>query len=157
MMKYILGLLLLVGISSADFIRDDVKEIVIDTSTNLIWQDEEYTQAEVDAYNSDKNDESEKALHWDSAIDYCEKLTFAEHNDWRLPNFNELHTIADKSSSGFVINPVFKNFIDKYYWSSTTYNNSTGNAWQVCFHCGDSREWSKADTRYVRCVRSAGN
>ena len=36
-------------------------------------------------------------LYWYDAIDACENLQFAGHDDWRLPNINELMSIVDHS------------------------------------------------------------
>ncbi|WP_421900741.1 DUF1566 domain-containing protein [Maridesulfovibrio sp.] len=82
-----------------------------DKATGLIWQ----------------QSDSIKKLNWEEALSYCEKLTHAGRNDWRLPNVKELQSIVDysrspKTSGTAAIDPIFK-ITDKesYYWSSTTH------------------------------------
>jgi len=152
-------LLIMIGLSisiQADrFSRDDTTNIVTDTTTNLQWQDEPYTQAEEDAYNDNK--EEGKVLYWQSAIDYCEALELGGKDDWRLPNFNELYYIADRSryNNAIYLNS-FDNVVSNYYWSSTTYASVSDNAWIVNFNDGDDGNYGKSYSYFVRCVR-AGN
>jgi len=155
MKKSILILFVLINLANADFIRDDDKGIVLDTSTNLIWQDEPYTSAEATAYSNDT--ESGKALHWASAISYCENLTYGTYSNWHLPNFNELYKIADRSKYNPTINSAFVNVVARRYWSSTTYASDTSYAWSVYFNDGNDYNYDKTYTDYVRCVRPADN
>jgi len=85
--------LIMIGISVsvwADFSRDDARQIVTDNNTGLQYQDD------VSRY-----------LNWTDAIGYCETLTLGSHTDWRLPNFNELYFIADRSKSNPAIDSIF--------------------------------------------------
>lgn len=148
MKKSISSLLLLVSLASGDFIRDDSKSIVLDTSTNLIWQDD----------NRTTGDENRKT--WENAISFCESLDFAGYNDWHLPNYNELHSLVNRR----IYNPpkiseVFQNKVSNNYWSSTTYASDTSKAWSVYFRYGNGTYRDKTDTDYVyvRCVRLADN
>lgn len=148
MMKSILGLLLLVGISSAEYLRDDTKEIVLDTTTNLMWQD----------------DATPAAMNWTAAISYCEGIGLAGYSDWRLPNFNELYMLADRSTHTPSISPVFQNVVGDavgdIYWTSTTKDAVTTDAWGVDFNKGNDAVTNnfKTNSHYVRCVRpAAGN
>jgi Protein of unknown function (DUF1566) len=36
-----------------------------------------------------------KGLSWQQALAWCEDLTLAGHDDWRLPNAKELPSIVD--------------------------------------------------------------
>lgn len=132
-------LLIMIGLSflQADYIRDVTKEVVLDTTTNMMWQD--------DATPASKT--------WLDAIDYCEASSLGGFNNWRLPNVNELYTIADKTTSSPAINPVFTNVVSSLYWSSTTYARDTTHARWVRFDFGSSNTSLKTATRYVRCVR----
>jgi len=153
-------LLILIGLSVVSqaerFTRDATTMVVTDAQTNLQWQDEEYTQAEQDAYNN--NTESGKVLDWTSAITYCEDLTFGGKDDWRLPNFNELYYIADRTSSPALLDPalssVFVNVISSAYWSSTTHASDTNSAWVVVFSNGGDNNVNKTYSVFVRCVRA---
>ena len=149
-------LLIMIGLSVASqaqrFTRDATTQIVTDTQTHLQWQDEPYTQAEKDAYNA--NTEEGKVLFWTSAIDYCEALDFGGKDDWRLPNFNELYYIADRSIYDPALSSVFTNVVSSRYWSSTTYASRSSNAWYVDFNNGDDDYWfDKSNSLFVRCVR----
>ncbi len=123
----------------AEFLRDATKEIVLDTKTNLVWQD---------------NSEAKTITKtWSEAISYCENLTFASYDDWRLPNINELKTIVDSSRYSPAIKSQFVNVASSYYWSSTTYASYTSYAWFVYFNVGGTDDYDKALSGYVRCVR----
>ncbi len=144
MKRSISGLLLIVGLSSAlladgRFVRDDVKEVVTDTKTNLMWQDNS------DAKTLKKN--------WEDAIDYCEDLNFGGYDDWHLPNYNELYSLADRSRYNPSIDPAFKNVVSGGYWSSATGASNTSGAWLVNFGNGGGSWGGKSGTYYVRCVR----
>jgi hypothetical protein len=137
MMKNILiiTLLLLTNIQ-ADLIRDDKSKVINDTTTFLMWQD----------------DEASKIVKktWTEAIDYCESLSFAGFDDWRLPNLNELYSIGDNST----IKNIFVNVSPSYYWSSTTNASNTSIARNVFFLNGNDSNGNKRDNNYVRCVRN---
>ena len=134
-------LLIMIGLSlvQAEFLREDINVtagVVLDTKTSLMWQDE-----------------VDKALHWESAIGYCESLEYGGYSDWRLPNFNELYALADRSIYNPALSPVFQNVVSSGYWSSTTVASVTSYAWCVYFHNGYDGWRGKTRTRYVRCVR----
>ena len=120
----------------ADFSK--VGNIVTDSSTKLQWQD--------DAVGS--------TMTWQSAIDHCEALVLDTHEDWRLPNKNELISIVDYSKNNSSIDSHFQNIISSYYWSSTSYARYTNNAWYVYFGNGYTYYNNKNDSNYVRCVRA---
>ena len=73
---------------TAGFSRDDAKNVVTDSVYKLMWQD---------------GDEIFKG-DYDKAIKYCENLTFAGFEDWRLPTLNELLSITDDSRYNPAIN-----------------------------------------------------
>jgi hypothetical protein len=80
------------------FVRDDKKEVVIDKTRHLMWQD--------------NNDPDSYKLSLLEAKNYCKSLKLGGFNDWRAPTIKELITIEDITKtnpaivSGFVnINP----------------------------------------------------
>ena len=136
MKKIIIALLGLSVALLADLTRDDSTQIVTDNSTTLQWQDDT---------NITKS--------WTEAISYCEALTLGGHSDWRLPNFNELYSIADHSKRDPAIDNTFINVVSRIYWSSTTVVGYVGFAWYVGFYFGDGYWVSKSNGYFVRCVR----
>jgi len=91
------------GIDNTRMIRDNKYGIVVDTSTDLQWQDNEISVE----------------MNWNSAKQYCKKLSL-NGKGWRLPNKKELHTILDKSQKEYPsISKVFLNTAEYYYWTST--------------------------------------
>lgn len=133
-------LLITIGISSflwADFSRNDSIGIVTDSSTRLQWQDNQTV-----------------SKTWREAINYCETLTLGGYSDWRLPNFNELYSIVDKTKSDSAIDTTFQNVLSDQYWSSSTVVSGKGYAWDVDFTYGYTYWAAKSKSYYVRCVRS---
>jgi hypothetical protein len=119
----------------ADFVRDNSLEVVNDTSTNLIWQDNK------EAATVEKD--------WSDAKEYCANLTLAGYSDWYLPTIHILESIVDKSNTP-KIKSSFQNVASdqySYYWSSS-------NMWLVNFDDdGSSNFNNKTYSYYVRCVR----
>ncbi|MCK4792923.1 MAG: DUF1566 domain-containing protein [Desulfobacteraceae bacterium] len=123
-------------VSSGNLV-DNGNGMVTDTSTGLMWQ--QATAGEMD---------------WESAISYCENLSLAGHNDWRLPNIKELHSIVDYSKWRPTIDTLyFPNTVSSHYWSATTNSSLTHIAFGVYFEYGGIGNTSKYTTNYVRAVR----
>ncbi len=107
---------------------------ITDAATGLTW-----TQSD-----------NGEAVDWDSALSYCETLSLAGSDDWRLPNIKELHSIVDYDRSpdttdSPAIDPLF-NLTEitneagepdyGFYWSSTTliaYPNNVDAATYISF------------------------
>ncbi len=138
-----------------NFVRDNTKEVVIDTETCLMWQDN------IDTKTVQKT--------WQEAINYCDDLNFANFNDWRLPNINELYTTFDTYEYGKGFKSVFVN-VDWEYWSSTTiasttrssrgpiiddnsHSGSSDYAWTMYDYRGAPSSSIKSYTDNIRCVR----
>jgi len=85
-------------------------------------------------------------MPWEDAIDACEGLSYAEHNDWRLPNINELHSIMFIMLTGQQIDYNFFTLYNTYYWSSTTYAVYTLAAWITEFVTGLTYAADKEET-----------
>jgi len=133
------------GVSPAPtYIRDSSKEVVLDTSSGLMWQDDSTAKTTTKT--------------WTDAIDYCETQigsggTFAGYADWRLPNYNELYQLADRNRSNPAISQEFQNYISSNYWSSSTFDPDTDIAWYVHFGYGKDDGDYKTNSLHVRCVR----
>jgi hypothetical protein len=74
--------------------------------------------------------------------------------DWRLPNVNELESLIDASrdSPALPLNHPFIN-VQTLYWSSTTYEANTSNAWYVDMTDGIVSTTGRGLGNYVWPVR----
>ena len=133
-------LLLMIGLSMlhAELTRDATTGIVTDSTTGLMWQDNEVGTL----------------INWQGAIDRCEALTLGTHSDWRLPNINELTSLVDDTRYDPAISSEFQNTISNFYWSSTTDADVTDHAWILYFGYGFQYYGNKTNNNYVRCVRA---
>ncbi len=106
--------------------RDNSDGTVTDEATGLTWQ----------------KADSGKPMDWKAALAHAEGLTFAGHDDWRLPSVKELQSIVDyerapdarqASKRGPAIDPIFDLTTDESWaWSSTTHVENQF-AYYVCF------------------------
>lgn len=91
--------------------------------------------------------------NWADANSYCDSLTLADNNDWRLPTKQELASIVEDFSTDISINEnVFSNTEPKHYWSSDSYGASLH--WYVHFEIGHEGYAQDFNEGYgARCVR----
>ena len=92
---------------------------------------------------------------WEEALDWAAGLTFAGYSDWQLPNLRQLQSLVDAGRDNPAIDETYFPLtrVD-YYWTGTTFNNQTGNAWTVSFFMGDNIGRAKVNLSYVRPVRT---
>ncbi len=121
------------------YTRDDNKEIVTDSITNLQWQDD--VAAEF------------VAKSWTRAKTYCTELTLGGYSDWRLPSIDELMYIADRSRRYPAIDPTFQNVSSANYWSSTSVVGYENDAWYASFSYGGDYWYTMTEVNHIRCVR----
>ncbi len=117
---------------------------VTDTNTGLIW--------EIKTDDGGPRD-MDNAYTWQEALAYCENLLHADHDDWRLPNRNELQSIIDYNRYGPSLDPVFPFIRPSSNWSSDTNADTPSNAWIVNFYNGDVSTIGKDNECYVHAVR----
>jgi hypothetical protein len=122
---------------------------ITDSSTGLMWE-----VKPDDGGSRDKDN----TYNWQQALAYCENLTLAGYDDWRLPNRNELQSIVDYSRFNPAIDPIFSYTVSSYYWSSTSsysvYPDYPEFAWLVHFYDGLIDGLIKfPSSHYVRAVR----
>jgi hypothetical protein len=147
---------------------------ITDLNTGLMWEKK--------SDDGSIHDQDDLYTWWDAFSVLIAALNqgsgFAGHTDWRVPNINELRSIAVGESpvgcSNPAVEPAFNNNCmpgctvttcscqwssvhnSLYYWSSTSYTDppSDNNAWDVLFWCG---AWTEARSKFtklgVRAVR----
>jgi hypothetical protein len=103
---------------------------------------------------------------WDQAIAYCDGLTLAGHDDWRLPTRIELTSIVDYTQSPAIDRASFPSAPGGFHktasdWILTIRQTGAGAgrdfAW--AFNVSDgivSNAYSKATASALRCVRGGG-
>ena len=111
-------------------------EIVKDSVTGLIWQ----------------KTYKDGVKKFADALSTCEDLDYAGFTDWRLPNKNELASIANyakyRPASDFPGMPENRSFR-----TSTSDAKSNKNAWYILFSDSDINFGGKSNSDIVRCVR----
>jgi len=122
----------------AGYIRDNTNNIIVDTTTKLVWQD----------------NTSPSTMDWTTAISYCEALSLGGFSDWRLANITELASLVDYTTTSPSISNKFQNVYSSDYWTSTTTKSNTSNAFYVNFLSGNRDKLAKTTSKNVRCVRA---
>ena len=121
-------------------VRDDIKEIVIDKTTGLIWQDN------IDAKTIKKSRKDAKQ--------YCRSLVFAGYDDWYLPRIKQLKSIVDNKKHNPAIRDGFKNIQAYHYWtSSPNLSSNLINVFNIDFKNGQIYKTNRKGKCNVRCVR----
>ncbi len=101
--------------------------------------------------------ESPGEMTWHKAQEYAESLSLDGKNDWRLPTLAELESLLDRTKARADGRPPMREevpFRDNLsYWSSTTFERDTKNAWIVMFDGAYVLSYYKSNLYSVRCVR----
>lgn len=92
-------------------------------------------------------------MTWHEAQAYAESLSLDGKKDWRLPTLAELESLLDRTKYRPVMREEvpFRDHLS--YWSSTTFECHTKNAWIVMFDGAYVLSYYKNNSYYVRCVR----
>ena len=110
-------------------------EVVKDSVTGLMWQ----------------KTYKDGVKKFADALSTCEDLDYAGFTDWRLPNKNELASIANyakyRPASDFPEMP------NRSFRTSTTDAKSSKNAWYILFSESGINFGGKSNSDIVRCVR----
>lgn len=138
------------GCPKDDRFTDNGDGTVTDTCTSLMWQKD---TADV---NGDGQLDTNDRVLWCDALTYCEALTFATYDDWRLPNLRELEVLVDYGRYDPAIDPIFGVFSD-WYWSSSCHAHDTAQAWHVLFFDGGTGDvdFRQGYSNFVLAVRTA--
>jgi hypothetical protein len=129
--------------------------MVLDNETNLIW---EVKQNKDGVKDYDNPHDADNTYTWDESNQKFINALNAAHlggfSDWRLPSLREIKTLVVFSRRSPAIDTdYFPNTQSSFYWSSTTYADSTSYAWGVYFKGVDDHGYGKGDSYYVRAVR----
>lgn len=125
--------------ATTDTWRANDNGTVTDVATAFEWQQE--------PHNID--------LNHAQAISYCQELSLAGKNDWRLPQIKELTSIVDYRKFSRAQDRDFGVASLNSYWSATSQSNDSSKAWQVDFLLGQSNiPTNKTELASVRCVRN---
>jgi len=125
---------------------------VTDIATGLMWQRCSLGQT----WDGSTCNGSASTYKWQGALPQGDSNSFAGYNDWRLPNVNELLSIAAYDRHTPAINTtVFPNTPSGNYWSSSPDARLNYAAAFVGFHYGRSfSDGNRSATYYaVRLVR----
>jgi hypothetical protein len=132
--------------------------IVTDTLTGLVWLQNANCQF---FFAFDLTGSNNRA--WVSALTsadslasgFCGLTDGSSAGDWRLPNVRELQSLIDYGEFGPALpdGHPFTGVLSNYYWSSTTYTNTTSYAWDVVLTNGFVRYDPKSNAQYVWPVR----
>lgn len=128
---------------------ENVTGAMTDTLTGLIWAKDAGTPTAGACAGGRKS--------WQGALDYVACLNsnvYLGFSDWRLPNIVEMESLFNDgaaNSATWLSTQGFSNVQSSYsyYWSSTTYPDTTGSAWGV--HLSDTQNfygYSKTTNTY---------
>jgi len=123
--------------TSADFTTQTIngEDVVTDSKTALMWQ-KKYTRGA-----------------WETALFYCEDLTYAGYSDWRLPNKNEIASLVNYEKPGAPYS-YFPDTMSYNFWASSTEIRNPYTAFNAEFRSGYVGSSRKDNNYYVRCVRT---
>lgn len=92
-----------------------------------------------------------------AAVVSANNSNYKDHNDWRLPNINELESLVDMTvaTNPTIDTTMFPNTATSFnfYWSSTTLHSNAGSAWTIRFNVGAMLGDGKSNPDYLRLVR----
>lgn len=119
-------------------------DVVIDSETGLMWQS---------VFVTGKN--------WQNALSHCETSDYGGFEDWRLPNNNEIASLAsfDKYNPATEF-PGMTTSGEIFFWSSSSYPNNASYAYTLNSRYGTIEYKSKSPSTSalpsyaVRCVRN---
>ena len=118
---------------------DTSDDVILDRSTGLMWV---------------RNVSTLGQKNWEDAVSQCDFLDLGNRKDWSLPTIEELVTLMENyySVPPFPNGHPFVNIPSGSYWSGTSVEGSTINAWYVAYH-GSVNTGSKGVSLWVLPVR----
>lgn len=144
-MKLITTLIFTVFLTFANAeIINESENIIKDTKTNLLWQDNTAAKTE--------------KMSFHKAVEYCKNLKVDNLEGWELPGFLELFSIVDPKVYNPTLSEKFKNFVNDNYWSGKKFGHGTSTeAIVINFKSGAFNRELMVDNFYVRCYQKVNN
>lgn len=123
--------------------------IVRDNVTGLEWQG-----CLAGVWGSSCEKGKAKVIPWNDAVEYCDKLKWLGHEDWRLPDPHELSSIIDSGRHSPALEPtVFPGAPILELWSLSSRADDSNQVWRVDFERGSVNYDFKKSRNQIRCVR----
>ena len=121
-----------------------------DNTTGLMWMRCSLGQE----WNGETCNLKAVTFTWADGLRAAHGYKFAGHNDWRLPNKNELGSILEgRCYFPAINNSVFPATPTAYYWSSSPYAGLANAAWSIDFSFGTINASVKTGAFHIRLVR----
>ena len=117
----------------------NAKDVILDTTTSLVWQDAPINKDALVTYKEAQN--------------YCKFLSIDKYKDFRLPTMRELQTLVDYKNFDPAILNGFKYIESTTYWTSTVFADDDSEYWTVDFEKGSRSVKAKYYDRHFRCVQ----
>ena len=117
------------------------KDVVLDTTSSLLWQDMPINK--------------KAGVTYKEATNYCKFLKIDKYENFRLPTLTELQTLINYKNYKPAILDGFK-FVDSTtYWTTTPFADSDDEYWIVDFEKGARFAKSMYYDRHFRCVQKS--
>jgi hypothetical protein len=123
---------------------------VTDQSSGLVWM-----RCAAGQSGNDCAEGVYSILPWQNAVDYCDGLTLAGHNDWRLPSREELRPIAG-TAAGYPTTHqrAFPGTPSTLLWTSSFNVSNPEGAWAIGLQDGYVDYGFKTNKYSAKCVRT---
>jgi len=119
------------------------EDVVLDTTTSLLWQD--------------AIENVGLTMTYFEAQDYCSRLEVKQYKNFRLPTLFELQTIIDYKKYKPAVLDGFRHMDNETYWTTTPFADDGSEVWTVNFKKGEIAVKGKHYSRNVRCVTEKVN
>jgi len=130
---------------------DNADGTVTDNTTGLMWMRCSLGQG----WDGSACTGTANTYDWQNALSSAESNTFANQDDWYLPNVKELITIVEVACDGPAVNETIFSILSDLYWTSSPVSGVTfrAYAWQTNFIKGGNAYSQKRTGYNVILVR----
>ena len=121
---------------------------VADSKSGLVWQHSPPTTG---------GPGNDGRYDWLGALAYCDALTLANQDDWRLASVVEAASIVDWGKADAAADEtifVVPTAGSATYWTRTAVQNDATAAWGIYGKAGESGGFGKTQSHRLRCVRA---